>query len=308
MNGRTEPKADSLADSLAALESRVTRALRTGDDRALQVLGYGEISTTLAFDTPDGPRAGKRLPLFRSSRQLEAYEKAFERYLQRLLRVGVSPVSSRLHALPLPSGEQVVYCVQPILALPRLGPALLRSATVTEGEEIFTQLFDLIAGAVTGQLGLDAQLSNWALEEDRWVYIDVTTPLMRDDQGRELLDTAIFAASLPWALQRPVERLLLGAILDKYYDLRGAVLDLLGNLIKERLTRWIPTFVALANKRLVPLGARPLTLTCVRRYYAADARMWHLLQALRRADRLWQRRVRNRPYPFLLPGRIPRHV
>jgi hypothetical protein len=31
-----------------------------------------------------------------------------------------------------------------------------------------------------------------------------------------------------------------------------------------------------------------------------------LLQRLRRADRWWQRTVRRRPYPFLLPGRIDR--
>ena len=30
--------------------------------------------------------------------------------------------------------------------------------------------------------------------------------------------------------------------------------------------------------------------------------MWALLQRLRRCDRWWQRRVRRRPYPFLLPG------
>ena len=40
----------------------------------------------------------------------------------------------------------------------------------------------------------------------------------------------------------------------------------------------------------------------------ADARMWALLQRLRRADRWWQRRVRRRQYPFLLPGEVQRHV
>jgi hypothetical protein len=34
--------------------------------------------------------------------------------------------------------------------------------------------------------------------------------------------------------------------------------------------------------------------------------MWALLQILRRVDRSWQRGVRRRSYPFLLPGRIAR--
>jgi hypothetical protein len=36
--------------------------------------------------------------------------------------------------------------------------------------------------------------------------------------------------------------------------------------------------------------------------------MWGLLQRLRRIDRSWQRRVRRRQYPFLLPGKVERHV
>ena len=46
----------------------------------------------------------------------------------------------------------------------------------------------------------------------------------------------------------------------------------------------------------------------VRRYYREDAAMWALLQRLRRIDRAWQRRVRRRQYPFLLPGKVERHV
>jgi hypothetical protein len=29
---------------------------------------------------------------------------------------------------------------------------------------------------------------------------------------------------------------------------------------------------------------------------------------MRRADRAWQRRMRHRPYPFLLPGKIDRKL
>jgi hypothetical protein len=74
--------------------------------------------------------------------------------------------------------------------------------------------------------------------------------------------------------------------------------------VKERLERWLPAFLEESNARVRPA----LSQEEVRRYYAADARTWALLQRLRRLDRAWQRRVRRRPYPFLLPGRIERHV
>jgi hypothetical protein len=44
----------------------------------------------------------------------------------------------------------------------------------------------------------------------------------------------------------------------------------------------------------------------VRRDYRSDARMWSLMQSVRRADRWWQRRVRRRQYGFLLPEGIER--
>jgi hypothetical protein len=49
-----------------------------------------------------------------------------------------------------------------------------------------------------------------------------------------------------------------------------------------------------------------ITLEEVDLYYKKDQRLWAVLQWLRRADRWWQLRVRRRPYPVLLPGRIDR--
>ena len=64
----------------------------------------------------------------------------------------------------------------------------------------------------------------------------------------------------------------------------------------------IEPLLAAANQHL----DAPLTGEEARRYYRRDAMMWALLQRLRRADRWWQRRIRRRRYPFLLPGRIER--
>jgi hypothetical protein len=49
-----------------------------------------------------------------------------------------------------------------------------------------------------------------------------------------------------------------------------------------------------------------MTVADVRRYYRSDARLWALLLRIRTLDRSWQRRVRRRPYPFLLPREIER--
>jgi hypothetical protein len=124
---------------------------------------------------------------------------------------------------------------------------------------------------------------------------------MRDDDGRSRLDADLVLASIPWALRGIIKRFVLADIIDKYHQPRGVVLDLLGNLIKEKLEELVDPFIASANRRLDPLTSEE-----VRRYYADDARTWALLQRLRQMDRAWHRRVRRRPYAFLLPGQIDR--
>ena len=95
---------------------------------------------------------------------------------------------------------------------------------------------------------------------------------------------------------------MLADILDKYYEPRGVALDLLGNLHKERLGALVPELLARANRRV----GQPFAADEPARYYASDKRMWEVLQAVRRFDRAWQRRIRRRTYPFLLPGKIER--
>jgi hypothetical protein len=109
---------------------------------------------------------------------------------------------------------------------------------------------------------------------------------------------------LPWALRGTVRRFLLQSILDKYYSPRGVLVDLLGNLIKEGVSRWLGLGLEIVNTKIEPA----IDEAEVRRYYREDAGMWALLQRLRRMDRMWQRRVRRRQYPFLLPGKVERHV
>ena len=69
------------------------------------------------------------------------------------------------------------------------------------------------------------------------------------------------------------------------------------------LTDHLDALLALANRHVEPA----ISIKEVRAYYADDARMWAFLQWLRRIDRRWHRLTR-RTYPFLLPGKIERHV
>ena len=286
---------------LGHLEQEVQRALDCGDDAALTVLGYGEISLVLGWPV-DQPRwACKRLPPFPSTAAADAYTATLETYLSELQALGVHVARTDVQQVVMADGRTAVYCVQPALDPGELAVAIV-SGGGEDADRVLAEIVDLILAAVDERVGLDAQLSNWAVAAEGLTYFDVTTPLLRRADGTEALDTSIFLASLPWLLRAPVRRFVLPDLMERYHRPRTVVLDLAANLIKEQLDGHIATVLSAAGDRLEP----PLTVEQVRADYRRDARTWSLLQSVRRADRLWQRSVRRRTYPFLLPARIDR--
>jgi hypothetical protein len=289
-------------DELTALEEAVQQALATGDDSRLEVVGYGEITAVVAWMAAGRPVACKRLPGLADEAAFKAYAACIASYIDRLASNGIEVPATAVQHVVQANGSYTAYSVQAMLPESSLLNRHLAACDRVESLEIFETLVESVAASITDRLGIDAQLSNWALDRDRLAYIDITTPFIRDEHGQEMFDVELHISSAPWVLQALVRTFFLDAILDKYYTVRGALLDLLGNMIKERLEVLLPAFVEVANRVVSP----PFTVAEIEKYYRGDARMWALLQALRRADRWWQRTVRRRPYPFLLPKDLPR--
>ncbi|WP_131741032.1 DUF6206 family protein [Actinomadura roseirufa] len=289
-------------EELRELERGVQRALATIDDSALDVLGYGEVTLVLRLSTPGGSFACKRLPVFPSWQRFERYRRSLDVYLSRLGDRGLKVAETKLWHQARPSGRIVAYCVQEELPAGRLCTRLLHTESEEWARGFFKRFLDTVDRAVAPDLGLDAQASNWTDLDGDLVYLDVTTPMMRDGRGKEVLDVRLFFTSLPWALRDAVRVSMTKSIFDKFYSTRGAVLDFLGNLHKERLDGLVPGFLDQANARF----DRPITAEEVAAYYKGDARMWELIQRLRKADRFWHNGIRRRTYPFLLPPDVDR--
>lgn len=293
----------SLSDAeLELLERMVDRALAAGDESELPVLGYGEISLVLCWPADNPKFACKRLPVFPSSGRFEAYRRTLEDYVSTLEAAGIRVAKTEMRAVQRPDGGVVGYVVQPILPSGALAPEILRRTDPADGHPLVEAVVASAARAVNPRLGLDAQLANWIWQEQRLTYIDVSTPLIWSPEGQPRLDMELIADAFPGILRWPLRRFVAPGILDTYRDLRKVYLDVTGNLLKERLDRWLPAFLDQLNRRI----EQPLTEGEVRAYYRSDARLWSALLLLRKTDRAWRRRVRGRPYPFLLPERIER--
>jgi len=292
----TTTAARAAALDIERVDRGVEEAIRAREAGSLRVLGYGEISLVLGWPPERPELAVKRLPPFRDRRQLDRYADLVDRYTAALRRRGVRVVQTELRTVHAGGGEQRAYMVQPLVPRERQLNVLLRDAAPQAGAELLDRLAEQVALAVDDELGLDAQASNWAVEDGGLACFDVSTPLMRSRDGRHELDLSLFLSIYPWALRAalvPVAH----SVMAQYHDPRTVLLDTASNLVKERLERWLPAFLEAAAARVPP----PIDEREVRRYFARDKRLWLLMQRLRRADRAWQSRVRRRSYPFLLP-------
>jgi hypothetical protein len=284
------------------VEDAVQAALRSGSEEHLRVLGHGEISLVIGWPSDEPVVACKRLPTFPSADAAERYAEVFGRYLARVTAGGVNVVPSTFHVLPTAGGAtRVAYVVQPVLPNGSLGPDVLRAAAPDPEHPLLAAVVAGVLGVVDERTGLDAQISNWALFGGDAHYLDVTTPILYDD-GELALDIGILIAAYPWMLRAALRRFVAPPIAAAYCDRRTVLLDLAANLHKENLTEWMSAVLQAVNRTVSP----PITAEEVRRYYRGNARLWEVMLRLRRLDRRWQRQVRRRAYPYLLPGPVAR--
>lgn len=296
------------------------------------VLGYGEISTVLAIG--DDGVAYKRMPMFADEAEIVAYTAAFDAYRARLQEAGLRLAPCRLATLAQRSGgRRVVYLAQPRLPAHAIGDAIVRRATPAEAGRLLRAVLDELAkvhrfnrreagagqpGAPRWQLGIDGQISNWAVmgmtaesglpSAIELVYFDVNTPLVRRD-GVEQLDTELFLRSAPSFLRWVLRLFVVQDVVNRYYDPRRVAIDLVANLYKEGRADLIPGWLEATNRflaeTLTDAGLQPISEREVNAYYREDAGIWRLYLGLRRFDRTLHR-LTGRVYPYVLPGPIRR--
>ena len=148
-----------------------------------------EISTVVALRDGERAWACKRLPPFADASAVARYRAVFGKYLEALDRAGVVPLECSLETV----SDTSAYVLQPLLPSNALMPNHLRALDERSAVVLFREVVDKVRCVIdSGNLGIDAQLSNWCLVGGEIRYLDVTTPLLRDSAGREQLDTELF--------------------------------------------------------------------------------------------------------------------
>lgn len=281
---------------LAALEAEVYALLRGDAGAKLRTLGQGEISVAVAYPTVAPRWACKRLPPFAERGDALRYRAHVQRYAAELRAAGVGVVPTEVHLVPSDRGRTALYLTQAVFAPDDLAVTQLRRRQPDAADPILGAIFDQVMRATGPRLALDAQLANWVWLDGKALQFDISTPFTADARGRPELDLKLIVQPYPALLRPAMRRWVAPGVIGKYHDPRAALMDFAGNLIKERLTHWLPAVLQAANARL----QRPITQAEVEAVYAGDARLWELVYRLKKLNRWWYRRVRREVYPFLL--------
>ncbi|MFQ6675509.1 MAG: DUF6206 family protein [Fidelibacterota bacterium] len=275
------------------------------------VLGYGEISTVLQIDGLESV-ACKRMPLFQTISDAEAYEKNYRFYCRHLVRAGLNLPGDRTQIVSVPGGPVVLYIIQEQLPAESVVNRLIQTVTGAEAKEIFRSVTEEIVkvwqynqqNGPELELGLDGQLSNWVKSDSKTYYLDTGTPLFRLN-GKEQLDPELFLKSAPSFLRWVIRLFFLKEVMTRYYDLRRVLLDMVGNLHKEQRAELIPAALDVVNGYLGSGDSR-IDDDEVRKYYRDDRLIWTLFLAFRRLDRRLKNTFGWGRYEFILPPKIER--
>jgi hypothetical protein len=272
--------------------------------------------------------AFKRLPVFRSMDEMAEYRVTYERYNQLLEEeIGLRLPAHGHAAFLSDTGRPVFYIIQEQQPYASIGNRAVHMlshrevlALVHRVLQELRQVWEFNAQRGDLQVALDGQISNWSIEgfdpqsahfdEGACLrYMDTSTPLFRV-KGVEQLDPELFLRSAPPFLAWILRSLFLQDVVDRYYDLRRVVVDLVANFYKEQLPSLVPDLVELANRffsdEAASLGVGPITEQEVRSYYREDALIWSIYLSARKIDRLLRTRLLRQDYPYILPDKIKR--
>lgn len=281
---------------LLCLERSVQAFLKSGSLSGLEIIGYGDCTVAFALRTDAGDFAVKRLPPFVGREQFERYRTTLARYLGALVSANIEVLNTSICDVGSHNGRFIAYIVQPLISPTYLLPNVLRNVDADSAQRLIAQLISLVGRAVSAQTGLDSDISNWCIDRTRLILLDNSLPLLRDETGSELVDLSPYIASVPL----PVRHLLYfggtAKLIDKFFDLRRAYIDLLCGFYREGLPHLGMPALAFVNASL----NKKVEYSELRQTYLGNELLWYYLRKMQRIERFWLK-LTGRHYSFVLP-------
>ena len=294
------------------------------DSSKIEILGYGEISTVLAFKEEKLKHlAFKRLPIFTGKKEACDYAQIHIEYNKLLGELDIEVPESEVYCVKGHNNRIVNYFSQQKLHKNSIGNKVINRHTKEESLILFSLILDKMMklwyhnlNNTDLQLGLDSQISNWAVkdyqeemnitEDTELLFIDTSTPFIRK-KGVEQMNPLLFLESAPKPMRPVLRKFFLQDIMDRYYNFRLVAIDLLANLFKEQREDLIEDCRRIANDKARDLlGGKEISYKEIEKYYKEDKFIWQLYLGARRFDRFVKVKILKKRYEYTLPGKIKR--
>jgi len=294
-----------------------------------RVLGYGEISTVFEIlHEEQSDIAFKRMPLFDNMEQVERYRNVYNRYHDRFKQIGIDIPEYGSVVIETEKGRTVLYLYQKKLSSVSIGNSMIHLISETGVHNLVSTILDQLnkvwefnkRESPHAEVAIDGQISNWAVKnyipesgepargEDLF-YVDTSTPLFREN-GEEQLDVELFLKPTPPIIRWYLKKYYLQEIVDRYYDFRKVVIDLIANFLKEQRSELVPGLVDLVNTyfstEATGHNIEPITVEEIEEYYKDDASTWKLYLRMRKAHRFIKTKILRGHYTYILPADIQR--
>jgi hypothetical protein len=303
----------------------------------VDIVGYGEISTVMHLrktrwmsDDIDIVKdeslwIWKKMPPFPDSAEVERFEGLYAEYRAILTeKIGIL-VPKQIVKHFRHDKYFTVYAGQEKVDSDTVCNVLIKKLNAPDAGRIMEFILRILKDVNSFNrndphisIGIDAQLSNWALvsdhastgtvhDDDGLVYIDTSSPMIKID-GTEQINTEIFIKSAASFLRPVIRAFFLKEVVDRYYDVRSVMIDIIANLHKEKREDLIDWFIEITNSFCLnnQLDITPLTRKEIDAYYSSDAFIWKFYQASRKIDRFITENILRKKYIFRIPGAIER--
>ncbi|HQF06862.1 MAG TPA: DUF6206 family protein [Spirochaetota bacterium] len=305
------------------------------ESATIDVVGYGEISTVMQLNKKRHVRPDivgseskwiwKKMPPFPGRDDVDRYLKLYDDY-RNILTEGIGiAVPMQIARFFRHDDYYQVYAGQERVKAESIGNVIIKILDESNAIRLLQMILKKLCDvhmfnlkSETMKIGIDAQLSNWALVmknrtkaevggDEEILYIDTSSPMMRIN-GTEQLNPEIFIKSAASFLRPVIRRFFLQQVLDRYYDMRAVAIDVIANLHKEKRADLINSFIETTNEYFAGknINAAEITRKEIDAYYSNDAFIWKFYQASRKIDRFLTEKIARKRYMFRIPEKIER--
>ena len=220
-------------------------------------------------------------------------------YQDALTEHGIRVLPTTIRSIDAGPGRRVTYLIQPLVPRDALAETIVAGAEVDPAHPLLTAVRDGVIGVVTDTrefgLSIDAQITNFAVDDTGPLLLDFTPPLIWDGDGGPFYDIGAYLGAIPLPL-RPTALKLTRRAGDRYRSARGTLQMTAVYFKRIGQERWVDAAIANFNERL----DEPIERAVVDGVYDEMIRDLPRIKLLARIQRAWTTRVRRRRYEFFI--------